>query len=65
MATNLALPDELINQALTLSGKKTKKKAVTEALQEYVQRRQQQEVLSLFGKVEFDSDYDYKKHRST
>jgi hypothetical protein len=64
MATNLAIDDNLIVEAQTIGGKKTKKAAVTEALQEYIQRRKQQQITSLFGKVDYAPDYDYKKTRS-
>ncbi len=64
MATNLAIDDNLIVEAQALGGKKTKKAAVTEALQEYIQRRKQQEITSLFGKVDYAPDYDHKKTRS-
>ncbi|MBV8054012.1 MAG: hypothetical protein JO071_02090 [Deltaproteobacteria bacterium] len=37
--------------------------SVTEALQEYIQRRRQMRVIGLFGKIDFDPSYDYKKHR--
>ena len=63
MPTNLALDDKLIRDAQAIGGHKTKKAAVTEALQEYVQRRRQLEVLDLFGKVEYEPGYDYKKQR--
>ena len=63
MATNLALDDKLIEEAVRLGGHRTKRETVTEALQEYVQRRKQLRVLELFGKVEFDPNYDYKKAR--
>ena len=63
MATNLALDDKLIEEAVRLGGHRTKRETVTEALQEYVQRRKQLRVLELFGKVEFDPKYDYKKAR--
>jgi Arc/MetJ family transcription regulator len=63
MATNLALDDKLIDEAVRLGGHRTKREAVTEALQEYVQRHKQLRVLELFGKVEFDPEYDYKKAR--
>lgn len=63
MATNLALDDKLIEEAVRLGGHRTKRETVTEALQEYVQRRKQLRVLELFGKVEFDPSYDYKKAR--
>jgi len=36
---------------------------VTEALQEYIQRRQQAKIVDLFGTIDFDPKYDYKKQR--
>ena len=64
MATNLALDDKLIIDAQLIGGAKTKKAAVTEALEEYIQRRKQIQITRLFGKVYYDPDYDYKKTRS-
>jgi len=64
MATNLALDPELIERALVVSGEKTKKAAVTKALQEFIARREQRKVLELMGKLEWDSSYDYKAERS-
>jgi len=64
MATNLQIDDELITKAVKLGGHRTKKAAVTQALTEYVQRLEQEKIVSLFGIVEFDSQYDYKKQRS-
>ena len=63
MATNLAIDDRLIEQAVKLSGHKTKKAAVTEALREYIHRRKQARILKLFGKLDIDSKYDYKRDR--
>ena len=63
MATNLAIDDKLIDEAKKVGGHKTKKGVVTEALEEYILRRKQQEILKLFGKVEFEPNYDYKKQR--
>lgn len=64
MATNLAIDDKLITEAQTIGGARTKKAAVTEALAEYIQRRKQTRITSLFGNVDYDPDYDYKKNRS-
>jgi Arc/MetJ family transcription regulator len=64
MATNLALDDALIEEARRTGGHKTKKEAVTAALDEYVRRRKQQKILELFGTVDFDPNYDYKAARS-
>jgi Arc/MetJ family transcription regulator len=63
MPTNLAIDDALIEQVRQMGGHKTKKEAVTAALNEYIQRRKQLEILKLFGTVEYDPDYDYKALR--
>ena len=64
MATNLALDPELIERAVKVSGEKTKKAAVTRALEEFVARRRQRALVELMGKLEWDSSFDYKKGRS-
>ena len=61
--TNLALDDRLLEEALKIGGKATKKETVTEALREYINRRKQAGVLELFGSVDYDPAYDYKKQR--
>lgn len=63
MATNLALDDELINEAKRLGAHKTKRETVTVALREYIQRRRQARLLDLFGTIPYDQDYDYKAER--
>ncbi len=64
MATNLALDPELLDRALAVSGERTKKAAVTKALEEFIARREQLEILDLFGKLDWDPDYNYKAERS-
>lgn len=63
MATNLAIDDKLINEAKRVGRHKTKKEAVTTALAEYIQRHKQARVLRLFGSIDYDRNYDYKKGR--
>ena len=63
MATNLAIDQELLAEALAIGKLKTKKATVNEALREFVQRRKQLEILDLFGTIDFDPDYDYKAER--
>ncbi len=63
MATNLALDDALIEEARRTGGHKTKKEAVTAALDEYVRRRKQLEILDHLGTFDFDPNYDYKAAR--
>jgi Arc/MetJ family transcription regulator len=64
MATNLSLDPELLDKALRVSGEKTKKAAVTRALKEFVARHEQRNVRKLFGKLQWDDSYNYKKDRS-
>lgn len=63
MATNIELNDKLLTKAMKLGGMTTKKEAVNEALAEYVQRREQIKISELFGKVEFDAEFNYKEQR--
>ena len=63
MPTNLAIDDNLISQARKLGKHRTKKEAVNAALDEYVRRRKQLEIVSLFGTIDYDENYDYKRER--
>ena len=63
MATNLAIDDRLLEEAQKIGGHRTKKATVTEALEEYIRHRKQAKIVELFGKVEVDPKYDYKKQR--
>ncbi len=64
MATNLAVDPALIDRALEISGEKTKKAAVTLALQEFIARREQRKLLDLVGALDWDDSFDYKAERS-
>lgn len=64
MATNLSIDPELIECAFELSGERTKKAAVTKALEEFIARRRQRRLLDLMGKLDWQSSYDYKAERS-
>ncbi len=64
MATNLAIDPNLLNRAVEVSGERTKKAAVTRALQEFIARREQRKVAELLGKLEWDGAFDYKAERS-
>ena len=63
MATNLQIDDSLMQEALELGGHRTKRAVVEEALQEYVMRRKQLQIVDLFGTIDYDEDYDYKEQR--
>ncbi len=64
MATNLSIDPELIERALEVSGERTKKAAVTKALEEFIARRRQRRLLDLMGKLDWQSSYDYKAERA-
>lgn len=63
MATNLSIDPELLNKALQVGGEKTKKATVNRALREFIARREQERLLDLFGKLDWDPEYDYKRER--
>jgi Arc/MetJ family transcription regulator len=63
MATNLNINPKLLVEAKRIGKHKTKREAVDAALEEYIRLRQQMKILELFGKVEYDKDYDYKAQR--
>lgn len=62
MPTNLAIDDTLIEQAREIGGERTKKAVVTQALVEYIEKRRQQQIVGLFGSVDY-GDYDPKLQR--
>ena len=64
MATNLAIDPDLLDRALEVGGEKTKKATVNRALQEFIARREQERLLDLFGKFDWDDSFDYKRERS-
>ncbi len=63
MATNLALDDKLIAEAVKLGKHKTKREAVTAALESYIKSRQREGIKDLIGKIDYYDDYDYKALR--
>ena len=64
MATNLAINPALLDKALEVGGEKTKKATVNKALREFIARREQARLLELFGTLDWDDEFDYKRERS-
>ena len=64
MATNLSIDPDLLERALVLGGERTKKATVNKALSEFIARREQKNILRLFGKLDWDEGFNYKKERS-
>ena len=63
MPTNLAIDDRLLEEAQRVGRHRTKRETVTVALQQYIERLKQQEIVSLFGDIEYERGYDYKRER--
>jgi hypothetical protein len=59
----VTIDEHLLAKAKKAGGHRTQKATVVEALQEYVQHRQQIRIVDLFGTIDFDPKYDYKKQR--
>ena len=64
MATNLAIDPQLLDNAFKVGGEKTKAATVNRALREFIARREQERLLELFGKLDWDARYDYKRERA-
>jgi len=64
MPSNLAIDDKLLAEAQRAGRHRTKKETVTAALMEYVAKRKQRRILSLFGTIDYDPNYDYKRERT-
>ena len=65
MPTNLAIDDSLLEEAQRVGGLRTKRETVNAALEEYIQHRKQQEIISLFGEIDYERAYDYKRERKS
>ena len=64
MATNVSIDTRLLDTALRIGRLKTKKDTVNLALEEFINRRKASDILALFGKVEYEADYNYKEART-
>lgn len=64
MPTNLAIDDDLLEQALKIGGLPSKRATVDEALREFIARRKRDKTVQSFGTFEFVAGYDYKAARN-
>ena len=65
MRTNIVLDDEIVEEAMKISGARTKKELISRALKEFIKTRKRMNLLDLEGKITFRRDYDYKKLRES
>ena len=63
METRISIDPELLDKAHQVGGEKTRKATVNTALREFIARREQERLLDLFGKLDWDVEYDYKRDR--
>jgi Arc/MetJ family transcription regulator len=56
MRTNIVIDDKLMEQALKISNFRTKKEAVEEGLKLLIQRKSQERIKNLRGKVTWEGD---------
>ena len=58
MRTNIVIDDALMERAVSVSGFKTKKETVEDALKMYVRIKNQREILDFKGKIEWSGDLE-------
>ena len=63
MGINVVLDDKIVEEAMKVSGAKTKKEVISKALEEFVENRKRLNLLDVEGKIKFREDYDYKELR--
>lgn len=63
MRTNIVIDDELMRTAMEVSGIRTKKDVVEQAMREFVANRKKKDLRDLRGKIRFADGYDYKEQR--
>ena len=64
MATNLTIDPQLLDKAFKVGGEKTETATVNRAWREFIARREQKRLLELFGKLDWDARYTYKRERT-
>lgn len=64
LVANQHMDDKLIIKAVEPGGHRTGKEAVIRAPVEYERHPEQERILSLFGSIEYEEGYSYKKQRA-
>lgn len=63
MRTTLDIPKELIEEAMEVTGAKTKSQLIKDALQEQINRSKRKKLIALKGTVDLDIDLDILRDR--
>ena len=58
MRATLNIPDDLLSEVQKLTGEKSKTRAITIAMKEYVRQKRIKELLALRGKIQIDYDWE-------
>lgn len=61
MKMQIEIDKEMLDEAMKLGKHNSKKATVEAAIREYVAKKKRVEIKELFGTVEYDAGYDYKK----
>jgi len=61
MAGDVAINEDLLNEAYKIGEYDTKKETINIALKEFIQKRKSEDLIKLFGQIEYEPDYNYKK----
>lgn len=64
MRTNIVLDDELVQEATRLTGIRTKRALVQEALRTLIEVKKRRKLSELRGRIQFAPGYNYKAHRT-
>lgn len=59
MRTTLIIPDRLIKELKSIASDKSKTALISEALEEYINKKHREKLLSLKGKIQIE--YDWKE----
>ncbi|TGN11048.1 type II toxin-antitoxin system VapB family antitoxin [Leptospira ilyithenensis] len=64
MATNLNIDPNLLEEAFSVGGLKTKKETVNIALIEFIKKHKQKDIIKFINAIDYDSSVNYKKLRN-
>ncbi|MCG6939894.1 MAG: type II toxin-antitoxin system VapB family antitoxin [Thiohalocapsa sp.] len=64
MRTNIVLDEDLVKEAMAITGAKTKREVVDRALREMIARAKRLDLMDLYGSDGIDPAYDYKRARA-
>ncbi|MCK5205367.1 MAG: type II toxin-antitoxin system VapB family antitoxin [Desulfobacterales bacterium] len=63
MRTNIVIDDDLLEEAFSVSGARTKKDLIHEALRAFIRLNKRKDLTELAGAINFYKGYDHKKLR--